>query len=575
MTVSGANLAVLTGVALGLGRWFGWPPWFTASVGAGMIVVFILVARSEPSVLRSAVMGGIALLALALGRQRAGLTALTATVVGLLLFDPALARSYGFALSVLATAAILVLAPGWRDSWSARLPRWVAETIAVALAAHVGCVPVLVLLSAEVSWVAVPANVLAGPLVPFATVGGFAVMGIALLWPAAAAVVVWLPGILVMWVGAIATHAARVPQGAFPWRDDLAGAVAAAALILVFLAARGRLRRALCALGALVVATPVVLHWLAPPWPPSGWAVVACDVGQGDAIVLSAGDHRAVVVDTGVEPTLVDNCLRDLRVRSLPLLVLTHGDADHDGGIEGALSGRAAGAALVPGNYDSPGAERELDEGSVAVRTAEAGQRWNAGPWRLDVLWPRGGAASGSNDDSVVLLARWAPPGDSRAPPMTALLTGDIEERAQRALLSEHAIRGVDLLKTPHHGAKTQDESFLAATRPRVTITSAGADNPYGHPDPGTWALLTSLTRANYRTDRHGDIAVVPGPDGPRSPPAEALTGRDGRPPASGTAESWSGSSLLHPRRPASNPTLETSPAPRTTSRSLPTRPAD
>ncbi|WP_162231722.1 ComEC/Rec2 family competence protein, partial [Allosalinactinospora lopnorensis] len=195
LTVSGANLAVLTGLALGLGRWSGWPPWFTAAAGFAMIAVFILVARSEPSVLRSAIMGGIALLALALGRRQAGVTALAAAVVALLLFDPALARSYGFALSVLATAGILVLAPGWRDRWSALMPRWVAETVAVALAAHVGCVPVLVLLSAEISWVAVPANVLAGPVMPFVTVGGFAVMGLALLWPAAAAFLVWVPGV--------------------------------------------------------------------------------------------------------------------------------------------------------------------------------------------------------------------------------------------------------------------------------------------------------------------------------------------------------------------------------------------
>lgn len=515
LTVSGANLAVLTSVALGSGRWFGWPPWFTASVGAGMIAVFILVARAEPSVLRAAVMGGIALLALALGRQRAGFAALAASVVGLLLFDPSLARSYGFALSVLATAGILVLAPGWRDAWSARLPRWLAEAVAVALAAHVGCVPVLVLLSAEVSWIAVPANVLAAPVTPVATMGGFAVMGIALVWPAAAAVVVWLPGAAVIGVGAVATHAARVPQGAFPWRDDVVGAVAAAVLILVFLAVRGRVRRVLCTVGVAVIATPVLLHWLAPPWPPAGWAVVACDVGQGDAFVLSAGEGRAVLVDTGATPTLVNGCLRELGVRSLALLVLTHGDVDHDGAVAGVLAGRAAGAALVPGGYDSPEAERELAKDSVPVRTAEAGQRWDVGPWRLDVLWPRGGT-QGSNDDSVVLLARWVAPSDSPARPMTALLTGDIEEPAQRALLGEHAIRGVDLLKTPHHGAKTQDEDFLSATRPRVTITSAGEDNPHGHPDPGTWRMLTSLTRASYRTDLHGDIAVVPGPDGPR-----------------------------------------------------------
>src|SRR5690606_27857838 len=93
--------------------------------------------------------------------------------------------------------------------------------------------------------------------------------------------------------------------------------------------------------------------------------------------------------------------------------------------------------------------------------------------------------------------------------------TGDVEESVQRARLSHPGIRGVDVLKTPHHGAGTQEAVFLEATRPRVTLTSVGAGNPYGHPAADTWAQLTALTSASYRTDQHGDVAVVPTGDGP------------------------------------------------------------
>ncbi|MDA8372176.1 MAG: ComEC/Rec2 family competence protein [Nocardiopsaceae bacterium] len=515
LTVSGANLSVLTGVALGIGRWSRWPPWGTTCAGAVMIAVFVLVARPEPSVLRAAFMGGIALLALALGRQRAGFAALAAAVVALLLFDPGLARSYGFALSVSATGGIMVLAPGWRDRWSARLPRWLAEAVAVSLAAHVACAPVLVLVSAEVSWIAVPANVVATPLMPIATTGGFAIAGLALVWPAAAAVLVWIPGAVVIWVSAVAAVGARVPHGAVPWRGDLAGAGILAVLLILLLAVRGRPRRIVLSLGAAVVAAGLVVHCAAPGWPPGRWALVACDIGQGDALALSAGDGRAVLVDTGLDPIAVDRCLTDLGVREIALLVLTHGDADHDGGTSGVLSHRDVRTALVPDGYDSPDTARALDDAAVPVHTAEAGQRWEVPPWTFDVLWPRPGAHPEGNDASIVLLARWTPPSGSVGSPMTVLLTGDIEESAQRALLNSHAIRGVDVLKTPHHGAGTQESAFLAATRPRITLTSVGADNPYGHPAPQTWALLESLTTANYRTDLHGDVAVSPGPNGP------------------------------------------------------------
>ena len=81
-----------------------------------------------------------------------------------------------------------------------------------------------------------------------------------------------------------------------------------------------------------------------PGWPPRGWVLVACDVGQGDGLVLDAGDGAAVVVDTGPDPTLVDGCLRRLGVRRVPLVVLTHFHADHVGGLAGVLRGRRVGA---------------------------------------------------------------------------------------------------------------------------------------------------------------------------------------------------------------------------------------
>ncbi len=514
LTVSGANLAVMTGVVLAAARWFRLPPWASAAAGAVTIAGFVLLARPEPSVLRAAFMGAVALVSLVSGRPRIGVAALAAAVIGLLLFDPALAASFGFALSVLATGGILVFAPRWRDAWARRLPVWLAEAVAVTLAAQVACAPLLVVLSAEVNWVSVPVNVLAGPFVPVATVGGFAVAALGVVAPPVARAAVWVPGAAVSWVCVIADAGARVPHGALPWRSDAVGALLLAALLAALLVLRGRARRAVAAVTAAAVVAAAAVSCLAPPWPPSRWAVVACDVGQGDAVVLAAGRGEAVVVDTGLRPDPVDRCLDGLRVRRAALLVLTHHDLDHAGGVPGVLRGRSLAEAVVPPGFDSPAAARALARAGVRPRTVHAGHELAAGPWRLSVLWPPPDfAGDDPNEGSVVLLARL--PSSADAAGLSVLLTGDIEESAQRALLPEPAIRGVDVLKTPHHGAATQEAAFLDATRPRVTLTSVGADNPYGHPAPATWARLTGLTPASYRTDRHGDVAVVPGPDGP------------------------------------------------------------
>lgn len=533
MVVSGTHLAVLTGAALAAARWARLPPWAAAAIAACLIAAMVLVAGPRPSVLRAALMALIALAALATGRTRGGLAALSAAVLALVLLDPHLARAYGFALSVLATGGIMVLAPGWSRALRARVPlvpRWAADAASVALASQLACLPVLVLLAPEIGWVAVPANTVATPLVPVAMTGGFATAVAASVLPAAAPVVAWIPGAAVLGIAAIARtaadlHHAAPPLTAPPWRGDAAGALALAVLVAAVLVLRGRARTAflagLTAAAVSVAATTCVLK----DWPPDGWALAACDVGQGDALALATGGGQAVLVDTGEQDAGVDRCLRELGVDRLSLLVLTHDHSDHVGDTVGALRGRSAHAALAPGGFArSPGAEHLRAEG-VPLHAAEAGQTWTAGPWTLTVLWPEGGAGGigdagdSENDRSVVLHARWSPPPGVDARPMTALLTGDIEEPAQRALMHEGGAQEVDVLKTPHHGAKTQEEAFLTATGARLVLTSVGRDNSYGHPSPETLAVLEGLTEEHYRTDLHGDIAVVPGPGGPEAVP--------------------------------------------------------
>ena len=122
--------------------------------------------------------------ALATGSRRAALPALAAAVVVLVLVDPDLAAAPGFALSVLATGGLLVLAPAWREALARRLPGWLADALAVPAAAQVACGPVVVAISAELGLLAVPANLLAVPAVAPATIAGVVA---ALLAP------VWLP----------------------------------------------------------------------------------------------------------------------------------------------------------------------------------------------------------------------------------------------------------------------------------------------------------------------------------------------------------------------------------------------
>ena len=186
--VSGANLTLLLAFVLTMARWAGVRGWWLRVAGLLGVVVFIALCRTEPSVLRAAAMGLVALAALGAGGRRAGVRNLGVAMVVLLLVDPFLARSFGFALSVLASGGIIWWARRWADVLSRWLPRVLAELVSVPLAAHLATLPLVAAIAGQVSVSGLLANAIAGPLVGPATVLGFAAAGLSLLSAPAAAV---------------------------------------------------------------------------------------------------------------------------------------------------------------------------------------------------------------------------------------------------------------------------------------------------------------------------------------------------------------------------------------------------
>jgi competence protein ComEC len=460
-------------------------------------------------VLRAATMGWLGILGTVTGRERAALRTLAGTVLILVLLDPSLARSLGFALSVAASAGLLVLSPPWRRRLARTLPGWAADAIATPLAAQVACAPLLAAAFGRVSLVAVPANVVAAPAVPPATVAGVVAAALAPVSRPLARAAAWLAGIPTGWLVHVARDGARLPAAQLGTPLGPAGAATVSALLLgCALLLRRRTGRALAAtVTVALLAGGTAVQQLAPGWPQPGWRLVACDVGQGDALVVRT-TGGAVLVDTGPDPGAVDRCLRDLRVRRLAAVVLTHFHADHVEGLPGALRGRRV-RDVVAGPLDEPPEERArvlrwAAARHLAVRVAALGERWTVGDATFDVLGPETafhGTDSDPNNSSLVL--RLTTPG------LVLLLTGDIEEPAQLATLARGPVGHADVLKVPHHGSARQTAQFIAATGATAAIVSVGRDNPYGHPAPSTLDALASAGMRTFRTDRDGDVAVA------------------------------------------------------------------
>ncbi|SDO87289.1 competence protein ComEC [Streptomyces sp. cf386] len=530
LAVSGSNLTIILALLIGppglaqrverrgLAPRLGISLRTTALLGGGLTLAFVVVCRPDPSVLRAAACGAVALLALATGRRRSLIPALATAVLLLVLYDPWLARSYGFLLSVLATGALLTLAPRWSAALRRRrVPPRLAEALAAAAAAQALCAPVVAVLSARVSLVAVPCNLLAEFAIAPATVLGFAALATAPLAMPVAKALAWCASWPAGWIADVARTGAALPGAGVDWPGSWTGAALLALATVVVLLAGRRLSRhpwwcGVCgALLLLVVLQPPPVTRVVTGWPPPGWRFVMCDVGQGDATVLAAGEGTGVVVDAGPDPTLVDRCLRTLGITRIPLVVLTHYHADHVAGLPGVLRGREVGAIEATGHEEPVDqvefVRREAAAHRIPVTRAAAGEARRTGALSWQVVWPPPHPVpepEGPNDASVTLLVRSAG--------LRLLLLGDLEPLAQRALLRSPAgalLSGVDVLKVAHHGSAYQDPELIRRAAPRLALISCGEDNPYGHPAPGTVAALRAQGAVVLRTDEDGALAVA------------------------------------------------------------------
>ena len=517
MAVSGANLTLLLAFVLLFARWVGVRGWWLRMLALVGVVVFVALCRSEPSVLRAAAMGVVALLALGLSSPGGAVRNLSLAATVLLIADPWLARSYGFALSVLASAGII----WWSRRWAVLLGRWLplilAEALTISLAAHLATLPVIAVLSGRVSLVGVLANLAAGPFVGPATVFGFAAAGLSLVSPTLAAAAGWAAGWSAQLIVWIARLGASLPGASLQWpTTPLALALLAGASLFAGICMPAVLRNRWLTLGLVLVMIGGVLRPVAQPgWPGRDWQIVACDVGQGDGLVVRVDAHQAVVFDSGPDPGLMKTCLDQLGVRGVPLLIFTHFHLDHVGGLDGVLAGRRVGQIwLSP--YASPPAEAArvaavAKSRQIPTRVPALGERVTVGRVGLQVfgpvirpplLAPLAGEDSSSQQNEESIVTRVSLPG------LTMLETGDIEPTQQAAVLESGADLHADVLKIPHHGSANQDPAFIAATGARLAIASAGLHNDYGHPAPKTVRLVESDGMTLLRTDLQGSVAI-------------------------------------------------------------------
>jgi competence protein ComEC len=427
---------------------------------------------------------------LAIGRS------LGLALIIILLLDPFATLAVGAWLSFVAVLVILIATSG-------RLVRegMIASFSRVQWAVSVGLIPVLLMAFGNLSLVSPLANVLAIPLFTLLIVPGVLIGTIvAMIHPSLGAPLLKLPALLLdagwpvlQWLAQQPLAVWHAPQPSLPIYIALVAGV-----LLLTLPAIWPLR-----LSGALLCLPMVFY-RAPTPAPGTFELTVLDVGQGLAAVVRT-HSSTLVYDTGpsypsgrsAAELAVLPFLRYRDVRSIDMLMVSHGDQDHSGGLSELLAGLPVRVVSVgPSVAKSPSSRLGC----------ERGQQWYWDGVSFTVLHPQGHSgeqtfpASGNNSSCVLLI---------QGHTGSALLTGDIEADAERQLL-EQGLPRATVVVAPHHGSDTSSSSlFVAAVRPDVTIFSTGYRNRWNFPRPAVVERWRSGGARSYDTSASGAITVV------------------------------------------------------------------
>jgi competence protein ComEC len=546
LAVSGQNVALLALLAMPLLAALGMPLRTRLLWVLGLIAVYVPLAGAGPSIQRAGIMGGLSVLATLSGRRVSRLYALAFAAVVLLALEPGIAADVGWQLSFAAVLGILLLAAPLRAAITAGVGthgwrRALADGTAMTIAATLSTAPLIAFHFEELSITALLANLLALPAVAPAMWLGMlsAAAGQVPGAPVGALNAVGAP--LLAYIAQVAAWCGRPSWASLHLHLGLVGLIAAYAGLIggttfaFGLSRRRRLRalrgmappppppprqrrrgliriavqsstasRVVAALAVFTAIAVLALGAVGAPGaggsPAPGLRISVLDVGQGDAILLQPRDAPAVLVDGGPPGDGIATELRAAGVERLGAAIVTHDQSDHAGGVRELLGELPIERVLFAVLRQRTLAQ--IHAAGIATGRLAQGSELRSGALRLDVLWPPRElldiphSGEDPNALAVVALARWHD--------FSMLLTADAE--AETTPLDPGPI---DVLKVAHHGS---DDAGLATLldriRPRLAVISVGADNPYGHPTPGTLATLAAHGVPTMRTDLDGTVVI-------------------------------------------------------------------
>lgn len=522
LAISGLHMTVLVGGLLAIMRGLGFSREISIMATLGFIPAYVILVGAAPSVIRSGIMAAAVLYGHFLNRPRDGLNIWGAALLVMILYDPYQIWDVGFQLSFAVTWGLLTLSSPFQQVIPIK-SETIRSLFSVTIAAQLVSFPLTIHYFHQYHVLSFFINLLFVPIYSFIiTPLGFIGLLLGLLHPALALIPAHIVSFLLNWINVTLERAALWKIFLFFLSSPPAWWMIMYGFILIRGTWIANQRKKYWLLG--MIGLYVLLPFLS--YRGEIVRVTFLDVGQGDAIVIEAPGNKVYLIDGGGIPFQPDKkeawkqrnnpydpgkrviipFLKSRGIEAIDLLIMSHGDMDHIGGLAAVIRELEVKQVLWNGRRPSSDFEKELlaliKDKKISLRTGRTGITWEDHPGvKWTILHPSFRSSDTDNNQSLVILLD--------AFGKRVLFTGDLEKKGERELLAKAAFSQIDVLKVGHHGSRTStDPQWVDQLNPSVAVISVGEQNRFGHPHPETIETLERAGSQIIRTDEAGAITM-------------------------------------------------------------------
>lgn len=510
LSVSGSHVSLIAGMTALICRKLKLKAWATFIISLNVLLFYATLAGWSAPVVRSVIMGVIALGAVTVERTHSGVLALAWSVLVMLLYEPLWLTDLSFCLSVGATGGIVLFYQKTLTFIKEKtdLPEIVAQAISLTCVAQLGVLPVIANHFYQLSISSFIANLTAGPILEGLLL--FTLLGClsGFLFTFLGKIILILCSLILQAILEIVHVLSAIPGLLLP---NFSEAFTVFYYVLLFwlygyfdrfsFLSENRTNRRIVLIALLMVGS----LWLQAN-EPQDFSIHFIDVGQGEAILIQTPHGKNILIDAGpadrsssavfdLGERIVVPYLRKQGVEQIHEFILTHAHDDHAGGA------KAVAEAFVINRIWFCGGEAQTLH---ALRSQARPQEWRRAEmseaFEVDQVQIEIHPVQTQNEWANVIVVRYGN--------RSFLLTGDLEEEGETELLRQ-GLGEADVLKVGHHGSKTSSSvPFLQRVKPKYAIISVGAKNRFGHPHAEILQRLKSFGCQIYRTDLQGAIVI-------------------------------------------------------------------